>query len=126
MSFNSGAVQIATGDSSLTGPTNYGELYTAGTPSGSAVSTVNFQAAGTTTAGMVRIFLYDGSNWRLIKEIAVTAITPSGTVKAWPADLGTGAYQPAQPITLKNGWKIRVTTQNSETFNAWVGGAVDY
>lgn len=121
MSINSGVVQIATGDTSLTAPTNFGELYVPSTPGGSSVTRVDFKAAGTTTAGMVRIFIYDGSAFRLIAEISVTAITPSGTVQAW-----SGNYVPSTPITLKNGWKLRVTTHNSETFNAWPSGVFDY
>jgi uncharacterized membrane protein len=46
---------------------------------GTRVDALEIVAAGTTTAGVVRLFLYDGTNNRLFKEILVDAVTPSTT-----------------------------------------------
>lgn len=84
---------------------------------GSKINEIDVTATGTTTAGMIRLFLYDGTNTRLLKEIQVSAVTPSGTVPAW-----TGSWVPANLI-LPTGYTIRGSTQNAETFHALVFGA---
>ena len=94
-------------------------VFTAGA-SGSRIDDVTITAVGTTTAGVVRLFLHDGTNARLLREVAVSAITPSGTVAAFTASLTNLA------LVLQSGWSLRASTHNAETFNVCVTRAGDF
>lgn len=85
-----------------------------GASTGSRVDDIVIQATGTTTAGMVRLFLSldNGTTNRLIREIPVAAVTPSGTVQAFRAELyDLGIILPNATALL------RASTHNAETFN---------
>ena len=92
-------------------------VFSAGT-NGSIVESITVQATATTTAGMVRVFVHDGTNFRLYDEIAVTAATPSATVKAFRAQ---NTYT-NRPIKLPNGYSLRFSTEKAEAFNVVVEG----
>jgi hypothetical protein len=80
---------------------------------GTRVDALEIVATGTTTAGVVRLFQYDGTNNRLFKEILVTAITPSTTTAVWST---TYVFDP--PLVIRNAsWKLKASTHNAETFN---------
>ena len=85
-------------------------LYTA-PASGARVDDIWCKAKSTTTAGMLRFWLHDGATFRLLREILVTAITPSGTVASWETFLSNLG------IVLQSGWSIRVSTNNAESFD---------
>jgi hypothetical protein len=94
--------------------------------SGSRVDKVGFQAAATTTAGMIRWFLNDGTNTRLILEQAVSAVTGSATL---PETLGSSpALELANgvsgvfPMILPSGWRIKASTEKAESINVWAQG----
>jgi hypothetical protein len=90
---------------------------------GTRLSKIQIIATATTTAGLVRLFLYDGSTYHLFAEVPVTAITPSGTVAAFAATLSE-AYNPDQlPRVMPSGWSLRATTANSEAFKVIADGA---
>jgi hypothetical protein len=88
--------------------------------SGTRIDDIVIIATGTTTAGMVRLFLHDGTNARLWREVPVTAITPSATVQAFTATLSSLA------LVLQTGWSLRASTHNAETFNVLVTRAGDF
>jgi hypothetical protein len=71
---------------------------------------------------MVRIYLYDGSNARLFHEFAVTAATPSGTVKSFEEGIIEAVNLDKLPLNLATGWSVRASTHNAETFNVIVEG----
>jgi hypothetical protein len=90
-------------------------------PNGGQVRSVQIIATGTTTAGMIRLYIHDGTQYICLGadgEIAVTALTPSGTVKAF-----------AQKVTLNRdfppGSKFAASTHNAETFHL-IADVVDY
>jgi hypothetical protein len=92
------------------------DMVTAGA-NGTRVDRLVFEAAVTTTAGVIRIFHFDGTNNRLWKEILVTAITPSTTVAAfrWVEERTDG-----QPVfALASGDKLKFTMHNAESMNAF-------
>jgi hypothetical protein len=101
---NVGAAQVsATADTSLIATTTYVTPFTAGA-SGSKVEEIVFQGVGTTLAGVVRVFIYDGSAVHLIWEEAVTAVTSSTTA---------ATYRTARQfdnLILEAGWTLRVTS----------------
>lgn len=103
-------VQIATANTARDGTGTIGTLITA--PSaGTRVDDIVICATGTTTAGVVRMFVHDGTNYRLLQEYLVPAVTPSTTVAAWSTKLSNLG------IVLKSGWSLRFSTHNAETFN---------
>ncbi len=111
-----GMAQLTAANPNRDGTGTLATVLAAGT-SGSKIERVAIIATGTTTAGMVRLFLHDGTNARLLKEIPVTAVTPSGTLKAFEAAVDFSG--PDQVLLLPNGWSLRAATQNAEVFNVF-------
>lgn len=110
------SARISTANTNRDGTGTLGTVLQAGTK-GSRLRGVAIMALGTTTAGMVRLFLHDGTNVRFWKEVAVTAITPSGTVKAFSAYLNEYTNPELFPIVLPNGHSLRAATHNAEQFD---------
>ncbi len=105
-----GAVAISTANTGRDGSGTVGTVITGGS-SGTRIDEVVVQATGTTTAGMVRLFLYDGSTYSLYDEFPITAITPSGTVQAFRA------FRRMLFLVLpSNSWSLRASTNNAEAF----------
>ena len=94
-------------------------LFTAGA-SGSRIDDIYIVATGTTTAGVIRLFLHDGTTARLLSETIVGAVTPSTSVPVWSSTLL------GQGIVIPSGWSLRATTNNAETFNIIVTRAGDF
>lgn len=111
--------QVSTANTNRDGTGTLATIFTAGS-TGSRVDDIVIVATGTTTAGMVRLFLHDGTNARLWQEVSVSAVTPSGTVPAWTAALLN------QALVLPSGWSLRASTHNAETFNVCVDRAGDF
>lgn len=86
---------------------------------GSRIDLVTIQATGaSTTPGMVRLFVHDGTNARLFREVPIPAVTPSGTQPAYNISLDMDGG-----LVLPSGWSLRATTHLSEAFNVIaVGG----
>lgn len=92
-----------TADTSWTAPANVTNLGSAGA-SGTKVVQVDVIPAGTVVAGLVNVFLHDGSIYHLHESVTIAAYTSSAT-----------AAPPKQSFTydnlvLPNGWSLRVTT----------------
>ena len=111
--------QVSTANTARDGTGTLATVFTAGA-SGSRIVDIVITATGTTTAGMVRLFVHDGTNARLWQEVPVTAVTPSGTVAAFTSSLLN------QALILPNGWSLRASTHNAETFNVLVDRAGDF
>src|SRR3990167_5131145 len=104
-------IAISTANTNRDGTGTLGTLITAG-EGGTPLSSIKAKATGTTTAGMVRIFLHDGSAFFLYAELTVDAITPSATVATWEETLTLPAN-----FVLPRAWSIRCSTHNAETFH---------
>lgn len=111
--------QVTTANTARDGTGTIVTVETAGT-NGTRIDDITVTAVGTTTAGMVRLFLHDGTNARLWREVAVTAITPSATVAAFTASLTNLG------LILATGWSLRASTEKAETFNICVTRAGDF
>ena len=111
--------QVSTANTARDGTGTLATILTAGS-NGTRIDDIKIQATGTTTAGVVRLFLHDGTNARLFAEILVSAVTPSTTVEAWSATLLN------QAIVIPSGWSLRASTNNAETFNLIVNRAGDF
>ena len=115
----SAQAQISTANTNRNGTGTIATVFT-GATNGSRIDDISIVATGTTTAGVVRLFISDGSNVRLWQEILVTAITPSTTVQVWSYTLLN------QALLLENGWSLQASTNNAETFNVIVTRAGDF
>src|SRR5690348_10129580 len=88
-------VRISTANTGRDGAGTLGTLYTAGS-NGSYFKSIRYQAEGTTTAGVVRIFIQTAGagNNELIREMLVAAVTPSTSIEAasgeWTGPSGQG------------------------------------
>lgn len=91
-----------------------------GATNGTRVDDIYIVANATTTAGVIRLFISDGTNIRLWQEILVTAVTPSTTVQVWSYTLLN------QALLLKSGWSLQASTNNAETFSVFVTRAGDF
>lgn len=108
------AALIGAVETNLQVPTQAAVVFTAGA-SGSKIEEVVVQASATsltptTVAGLVYLFLYDGSTYHLFDIIPVTAITASATAAGFRASRGYNN------LVLLNGWSLRAS--QSETSNA--------
>lgn len=114
------AAQIATANTNRDGTGTIADLIT-GVAAGTRINKIRVKATGTTTAGMVRIYFYDGTNSRLYTEVLVSAITASGSVATFEATLSfTDANA---PILASSSQKLQASTNNAETFNIVVEAA---
>ena len=107
-------VSIANANRDGTG--TIGTVFSAGT-SGSRIDKIIIKATGTTTAGMVRLYINDGANSRLYDEVAVPAVTPSATAGTFQTTLASNQITFELPIILPNGYSLRASTEKAETFN---------
>lgn len=106
--------QISTANTARDGTGGITTLVTGVSP-GTIIEAVIARAAGTTTAGMLRLFFREVSSdtWRILAELSVGAITPSATTQSF-----SGSFTlPAGQVYLPNGAQIGVSTHNAETFN---------
>ena len=108
--------QISTANTNRDGTGTLGTVFSAGA-SGSRIDAIDLKATGTTTAGMIRLFIHDGANARLLTEIPVLAVTPSATLPAWEAQLNSNSMSQILPLVLPTGYSLRAATNNAETFN---------
>ena len=114
--------QVSTANTARDGTGTIATIFTAGA-SGSRIDAINLKAIATTTAGMIRLFIHDGTNARLLTEVPVVAVTPSATAPAWEVQLNTNSMSQMLPIILPTGYSLRAATNNAETFNLLcVGG----
>lgn len=111
--------QVSTANTNRNGTGTIVTVFTAGS-NGSRIDDIYITATATTTAGVVRLFLNDGTNTYLWREILVPAITPSTTVSVFSAALLS------QGLILANTWSLRASTNNAETFNIQVTRAGDF
>lgn len=112
-----GMAQVSVANTNRDGTTGtYVTLLTAGA-SGTRVAEIVTQGAVTTTAGMVRLFLTDGTTTRMFDEISIAAATVSATVK------GNRVSTTYNNLVIPSGWSIRASTHNGEAINVWALGA---
>ena len=111
-----GIGQVSAANTNLDGTGTLVTVVTGGA-NGSRIDRVVLKAIVTTTAGMIRLFVYDGTNTRLVREVTVEAITKSASVAAWEEDLLTpDLYLPSSSYQLK------ASTEKAETFNVFALG----
>ena len=113
--------QVSVANANRDGTGTLATIMTAGA-SGSRIDAIYLKAVGTTTAGMIRLFVHDGTNARLLTEVPVLALTPGANVPSWEAQLNTNSLSQVLPVLLQPGYSLRASTQAAETFNIMVQG----
>lgn len=111
-------VQIATANTNRDGTGTLGTLAT-GIAAGTKIENIEIMPVGTTTAGVVRLYisLDGGTTKRLLREILISAATPSGTVIQVPIILSfLNLFLPNANAVLY------ASTHNAETFNVFAYG----
>jgi hypothetical protein len=104
---NLGSALLGSAETSLTVPTNASVLITAGA-SGSKVEEVVVEGATTTltpatVAGLVYLFLYDGTTYHLFDALQVSAVTASTIVAPFRTS------KTYTNLILKSGWSLRAS-----------------
>lgn len=111
---NTGMVAISTANTNLDGTGTLGTLLTAAS-NGTLVKSITIKATTNTTQGMIRLFVYDGANTRLVAEIDVDAVTKSTINETFEKYVELD-------LKLKSGDILKVSTQNAETFGVIAEG----
>ncbi len=111
------SVAVATANTNRDGTGTLVSLIT-GVAAGTRINEISVQATVTTTAGMVRIYLYDGTNYRLWDEVAIPAATVSASVK------GIRVATTYNNLILPSAsWQLFASTHNGEAFTVTTMGA---
>lgn len=110
---HAGAALTTTADTSLTAPSNVATVFTAGA-NGSRVDIIRImQVASTAAAGVLNLFLYDGSTYHLFDQYTYAVVTLSTTSEANPVDLYYSMNE------FATGWSIRATVTTSAGASAF-------
>jgi hypothetical protein len=112
---NTGMQTISTANSNLDGSGTLSSAIITGASNGTLIKTVTIKSIQNTTHGMVRLFIYDGSNTKLAAEIEIPAVTKSATDSAFEITIPVD-------FALKSGWSLKASTQNAESFNVIAEG----
>lgn len=111
-----GVGQVSVANTNRDGTGTIATVFSAGA-NGSRIDAIDIKAVSTTTAGMIRLFLHDGTNTRLLTEVPVVAAAPSGALPTWEAQLNVNTMTQVLPLVLPTGYSLRASTHNAETFN---------
>jgi len=106
---NTGKTLISSANPNLDGTGTLGTVLTAAS-NGTLIKSITCKAQVNTTEGMIRFFIYDGTNTRLIQEIPVPTVTKSATTPAFE-------YKWECNIPLKASWVLKASTENAQAFN---------
>lgn len=118
-----GRVRISTANTGRDGSGTLGTVVTGGT-NGTRIDRVIITATGTTTAGMIRLFIDDGTNIRAWKEVVVSAITVAASTAAFSATISSTDTAPL--LVLPSTYILKAGTHNAETFDVLASPAGDF
>jgi len=105
------ATNVATANTNRDGSGTVATLIT-GAATGTKVAEIVVKARVTTTAGQVRVWLYDGTNYRAFDEYTIAAATVSATVQ------GTRVSTTYANLVLPSAsWSLVVATNNAESID---------
>jgi hypothetical protein len=109
-----GSAVLTTADTSLTAPTTVGTVVSAGA-SGTRIDYIDVQGVATTIAGLVNLFVFDGTTYILWAQVPVQAVTSSTTVPAFASVLSSNTNANIMPLNLPTGYSLRATTTVAQT-----------
>lgn len=109
-----GSALLTTADTSLTAPTTVGTVLTAGS-NGTRIDYIDIQGVATTTACLINLFIFDGTNYFLWQQVPVLAVTSSTTVPAFSTTISSNGNANVMPLTLPSGYSLRATVTVTQT-----------
>jgi hypothetical protein len=109
-----GSATLSTADTSLTAPTTVGTILTAGA-SGTRIDYIEIQGVATTVAGLINLFVFDGTNYILWQQLPVQAVTSSTTAPAFALALSSNGNSNIMPLTLPTGHSLRAAASVAQT-----------
>jgi hypothetical protein len=110
--------RVAAANTARDGSGSIVDLITASATVGTRVDRVRVTAEVATTAGWFRLWLYNGSAYRLFHEEPVPAVTlTAGSTSVWEFERVFHGG-----LMLPPTWKLAITTHNAEAFNAFAEG----
>lgn len=118
-----GCALLGSAETDLQSPAQTSTVLTAGS-NGTKVEELVIEASksaslvATTVAGLVYVFLHDGTNYRLFDTIAITAITASTTVAPFRLS------RTYSNLVLKSGWSLRCSQSISGNASILVASAM--
>lgn len=112
---NTGIANISVANPNLDGSGTLGTVLTAEGANGTAVNSVTVKATGSTSEGMVRLFVFDGKSYFLWKEISIPSNQQTDVVSAFEITI-------TEQIVLNPGNSLMASTQNAESFNVIANG----
>lgn len=114
---NTGMTTISTANSNLDGTGTLGTVLTADL-NGTNIQCINVKSTVSTTSGMIRLYIYNGTTNFLFSEIPVPAVTKSGTAVSFSARKTFNGNDYA----LKDTYLLKASTQVGESFNVIAEG----
>ena len=109
-----GSAVLTTADTSLTAPSTVGTIVSAGA-SGTRIDYIEVMGVATTVAGLINLFVFDGTNYILWQQIPVQAITTATTTPSYTAAISSNGNANVMPLTLPTGYSLRATTTVAQT-----------
>jgi hypothetical protein len=109
-----GSATLTTADTSLTAPTTVSTILTAGA-SGTRIDYIDVQGVATTVAGLINLFIFDGTNYILWAQVPVIAVTSSTTAPAFQSTLSSNVNANLMPLIIPTGYSLRATTSVAQT-----------
>ncbi len=105
---NTAIAVLSTANTNLDGTGTIVDIIT-GAGNGTLVKKVTIKAQGSTTQGMVRIFLKISSTYYLLREIEVPALTQDSKHQTYIGEI-------PEPYYLKSTYVLTASTEKGETF----------
>jgi len=115
---NTGMQTVSTANSNLDGTGTLSSAIVTGASNGTVIKSITIKAQVTTSKGMIRLFIYNGTTTRLIKEVPIPAITKSGI---FPSFMNKVDFD-GKDFSLQAGYSLKVSTEIGESFNVIVEG----
>lgn len=109
-----GLIFINTANSNRDGSGTVTTCLTAG-GDGVAIQSMSIKAVDSTSQGMIRFYIDNGSTINLLKEVVIPAVTATAVVPTFEISLNGG-------FDLLAGYKLRVSTQIGEGFVIFIDG----
>ena len=116
--------RVSTANSALDGTGTTTTLVT-GSTNGTRISYIRIKALVTTTTGMIRFFVNDGTTVNLLVEVPVTVAVPGATVQSFEATLDfeyVTANGELSQVILASGDTLVASTEKAELFAITVFG----
>lgn len=111
---NTGFTTLTTANPNLDGTGTLGTVLTAAS-NGTLIKSITVSSNGDSTDGMVRLFIYDGTNTRLFMEIPILAVDSSSVNPRF-------SVQIPMEFTLKAGYILKASTENTASLNVIAEG----